>query len=91
LRLHKLDTTAADDPTELPRIDLVFRFWQCDNENQAAVKAHHGASLAKLRSVGWAFTLRKCQFQMKKEYCFASAVASPLPTALAGFFLLYSD
>jgi hypothetical protein len=23
---------------ELPRITVVFRFWQCDNENQAGVK-----------------------------------------------------
>ena len=23
---------------ELPRIAVVFRFWQCDNENQAGVK-----------------------------------------------------
>jgi hypothetical protein len=33
--------TAAGDPMELPRIAVVFRFWQCDNENQAGVKRRY--------------------------------------------------
>jgi hypothetical protein len=41
LEFHKLDTAAAGDPMELPRITVVFRSRQCDNENQAGVKGRY--------------------------------------------------
>ena len=49
-----------------PRIDVVFRVWQCDKEN-------HGwregppltVALPKFRSAGRAFTLRLNQFRTK--------------------------
>src|ERR671936_117368 len=65
--LHKWDTTAAAGSVELPRFAVVFRVRQYDNENQAGREGPHGASLAKFRSVGWAFTLRKGQFRIKKN------------------------
>jgi hypothetical protein len=38
----------------LPRIRLVFRFWECDNENQIGVRARQRALPAKvpLRRLG---------------------------------------
>jgi hypothetical protein len=61
-----------------PRVDVVFRLWQCDKEN-------HGwregppltGSLPKFRSAGRAFTLRQSQFRTKKEYCFSLVAATP--------------
>jgi hypothetical protein len=38
---HKLDTAAGGNPMGLPRIAVVFRVWQCDNENQAGVKGRY--------------------------------------------------
>jgi hypothetical protein len=35
------DTAAAADPMELPRITVVIRSRQCDNENQAGVKGRY--------------------------------------------------
>ncbi len=62
-----------------PRVDVVFRFWQCDKNN-------HGwregppvtVPCQSFRSAGRAFTLRLNQFRTKKEYCFPSGGRQPL-------------
>jgi hypothetical protein len=41
-----------------PRIDLVFRFWQCDKENHGWREGLPLTVSAKFRSRGPAFTLR---------------------------------
>jgi hypothetical protein len=85
LGVGKADIAVAGDPTELPRIQVVFRLWQCDKQN-------HGwpggtatdRLLPKLRSGGPAFTLRQSQLRTKEEYCFALVAASSSITTLAG-------
>jgi len=44
--------------TTSPRIDLVFRFWQCDKENHGWREGLPLTVAAKFRSRGPAFTLR---------------------------------
>ena len=68
-----------------PRVDVVFRLWQCDKENHGWREGPPmNVTLLKFRSVGRAFTLRQSQFRTKKEYCFAEAGASPPLRTLAG-------
>jgi hypothetical protein len=69
---HRLDTSAAGDAAELPRIDVVFCFRQCDNENQAGVKARHGPSprQASICPAGPSPSA-PVSFERKKNYCFA--------------------
>jgi hypothetical protein len=54
-----------------PRIDVVFRLWQCDKENHGW---REGAPVTVLcqsfRSAGRAFTLPEKSLRTKKEYCF---------------------
>ena len=71
---------------ELPRITVVFRFRQCDNENQAGREGPLLTAPAKALICWRPFTLRKSQLSVsnEKEYCFASLVASPHSEALAG-------
>ena len=60
-----------------PRLDIVFRFWQCDKKNHGW---REGPPLTVLcqsfRSAGRAFTLRLNQFRTKKEYSFTLPPAS---------------
>jgi hypothetical protein len=74
----------AGDPTELPRIQVVFSLWQCDKQNHGCPGGATDRLLPKLRSGGPAFTLRQSQFRTKKEYCFALVAASSSLTTLAG-------
>ena len=59
-----------------PRVDVVFRLWQCDKENHGWREGRRDRSLLKFRSAGRAFTLRQSQFRTKKEYCFPLGDAS---------------
>jgi hypothetical protein len=69
----------------LPRVDVVFCFWQCDKENHGWREGQAAdRSLRKFRSAGRAFTLRQNLERKKKEYCFALAAASPTLGTLAG-------
>jgi hypothetical protein len=80
----------AGDPTELPRIQVVFSLWQCDKQNHGCPGGTATDRLPpKLRSGGPAFTLRQSQFRTKKEYCFALVAASSSITTLAGIKRLY--
>jgi hypothetical protein len=67
-----------------PRVDVVFRLWQCDKENHGWREGPPRPFPAKFRSAGRAFTLRQSQFRTKEEYCFPLATASPSPRRLAG-------
>jgi hypothetical protein len=54
-----------------PRVDVVFRLWQCDKQNHGWREGRaDNRSLLKFRSAGQAFTLRQSQLRTKKEYCF---------------------
>jgi hypothetical protein len=59
-----------------PRIDLVFRFGQCDKENHGWREGLPLTVSAKFRSRGPAFTLRQSQFRTKKEYCLCRSAAN---------------
>ena len=51
-----------------PRVDVVFRLWQCDKENHGWREGPPVTVLCQsFRSAGWAFTLRQRQFQRKKN------------------------
>ena len=66
-----------------PRVDLVFRLWQCDKENHGWREGPPQTVLPS--SIGWlAFTLLVSQRRTKKEYCFALLAASPSLRTLAG-------
>src|SRR5260370_37010966 len=67
-----------------PRVDVVFRLWQCDKENHGWREGRRDRSLLKFRSAGRAFTFRQSQFRTKKEYCFPMGDASPSLRTLAG-------
>jgi hypothetical protein len=61
----------------LPRVDVVFRLWQCNKDNHGWREGPPLTVLCQsLRSAGRAFTLRQRQFQTKKEYSFALLAAS---------------
>ena len=54
-----------------PRVDVVFRLWQCDKENHGWREGPPVTVLCQsFRSAGRAFTLRLNQFRTKKEYRF---------------------
>jgi hypothetical protein len=49
-----------------PRVDVVFRLWQCDKENHGWREGPPVTVLSQsLRSAGRAFTLRLNQFRTK--------------------------
>ena len=61
-----------------PRVDVVFRIWECDKENHGWREGPPVTVLCQsFRSAGRAFTLRLYQFRTKREYCFLSRNASP--------------
>jgi hypothetical protein len=86
------DWTPAWQPTEwnYPGSLLSSASVNAITRIRLGVKAHYGASLAKFRPVGWAFTLRNCQFQTKQTIllCFRD---SPYSGTLAGFCPLAED
>jgi hypothetical protein len=68
-----------------PRVDVVFRLWQCDKENHGWCEGPPVTVLCQsFRSAGRAFTLRLSQFRTKKEYSFEPLVARPSLRTLAG-------
>src|SRR5713226_2722333 len=74
-----------------PRVDVVFRLWQCDKEN-------HGWREGPPLTVPWqSFDLlagpspsRQNQLRTKKEYSFAPLAARSSIRTLAGLKRLYS-
>src|ERR1700676_80274 len=61
-----------------PRVNVVFRLWQCDKENHGWREGPPVTVLCQsFRSAGRAFTLRLSQFRTKKEYSFPPPVARP--------------
>jgi hypothetical protein len=66
-----------------PRVDLVFRLWQCDKENH---RWREGSPQTVLpSSIGWlAFTLLVSPCRTKKEYCFLPTSARLQNARLAG-------
>jgi hypothetical protein len=60
-----------------PRVDVVFRLWQCDKENHGWCEGPPRPVPAKVSICCRAFTLRQRQFRTKKEYRFAMLAASP--------------
>jgi hypothetical protein len=73
-----------------PRLDVVFRLWQCDKENHGWREGPPVTVLCQsFRSAGRAFTLRLRQFRTKKEYSFPPLVAKPSLGTLAGLKRLY--
>jgi len=73
-----MDIAAAGGSRGSPRVDVVFRLWQCDKENHGW---REGPPLTvpcpSFDLLAGAFTLRQSQFPTKKEYCFASVAADP--------------
>jgi hypothetical protein len=68
-----------------PRVDVVFRLWQCDKENHGWREGPPVTVLCQsFRSAGRAFTLRQRQFRTKKEYSFTWLIVRPLLRTLAG-------
>jgi hypothetical protein len=63
----------------LPRLDVVFCFWQCDKKNHGWREGPPVTVLCQsFRSDDRAFTLRLNQFRPKKEYNFTFAARQPL-------------
>src|ERR1700681_1004479 len=60
-----------------PRVDVVFRLWQCDKENHGWREGPPRPVPAKVTICCRAFTLRQRQFRTKKEYRSAMLAASP--------------
>jgi hypothetical protein len=75
---------AAGVPMGSPRVDLVFRLWQCDKKNHGWREGPPLTGPCQVSICYRAFTLRYSQFRTKKEYCFTSADASPSIKPLAG-------
>jgi hypothetical protein len=66
----------AGRPTELPRLRLVFRIGQCDNQNHGWCEGP--AADRRLQSfdlLAGPSPSQQSQFQTKKEYCFLIAAA----------------
>ena len=53
-----------------PRVDVVFRLWQCDKENHGWCEGPPRPFPAKFRSAGRAFTFGKVSFKRKKNTAF---------------------
>jgi hypothetical protein len=53
----------------LPRIAVVFRFWQCDNENQAGVKGRSLTAPAKGSDLLAAFHPPQRSVSNEKKNC----------------------
>jgi hypothetical protein len=69
-----------------PRVDIVFRFWQSDNENHDWREGPPRTLL--LSSIGWlAFALPVRQCRTKKEYCFLTTSIRPQTARLAGIYI----
>jgi hypothetical protein len=69
-----------------PRLDVVFRLWQCDKKNHGWREGPPVTVFCQsFRSAGRAFTLRLNQFRTKKEYSFTLLPASLSPRTLAGY------
>ena len=67
-----------------PRVDVVFRLWQCDKENHGWREGPPVTVLCQsFRSAGRAFTLRLNQFRTKTRILLYVVGRSPLGT-LAG-------
>src|SRR5205807_8605176 len=63
---RKLDIAAASGPKGSPRVDVVFRLWQCDKENHGWREGPPVTVLCQsFRSAGRTFTLRLNQFRTK--------------------------
>jgi hypothetical protein len=74
----KPDIASAGVPMELPRLAVVFCFWQCDKKNHGWCEGPPVTGLCQsFRSAGRAFTLRHNQSRTKKEYSFPRLAASP--------------
>jgi hypothetical protein len=75
-----------------PRVGVVFRFRQCDKENQGWREGPAAdRRLPKFRSAGRAFTLRLIQIRTKEEYSVLRPAASPSLRTLAGLKRLHVD
>ena len=59
-----------------PRVDVVYRLWQCDKENHGWCEGPPRPVPAKVSICCRAFTLRQSQFRTKREYRFALGDAS---------------
>jgi hypothetical protein len=80
----------AAGPMGLPRLAVVFWFWQCDKKNHGWREGPPVTVLCQsFRSAGRAFTLRLNQFRTKKEYSFTVPPASLSPQTLAGYRRLF--
>src|SRR5277367_5213877 len=63
-----MDIAAASGPKGSPRVDVVFRLWQCDKENHGWREGPPVTVLCQsFRSAGRAFTLRLNQFRTKRR------------------------
>ena len=68
-----------------PRVDVVFRLWQCDKENHGWREGPPVTVLCQsFDLLAGPSPSRQNQFRTKKEYCFALLAASPSLRTLAG-------
>ena len=75
-----------------PRVNVVFRLWQCDKQNHGWREGPPVTVLCQsFRSAGRAFTLRQSQFRTKEEYSFPPLAARPSLRTLAGLKRLSSQ
>ena len=69
-----------------PRVDVVFRLWQCDKENHGWREGPPVTVLCQsFRSAGRAFTLRLNQFRTKKRIQLCVAGRQPLTQNIGRF------
>ena len=68
---------ASPAGTWSPRIDLVFRFWQCDKENHGWREGLPLTVSAKFRSEAGLHPPGKVIPERKREYCFPTLAATP--------------
>jgi|NGEPerStandDraft_6_1074524.scaffolds.fasta_scaffold286041_1 hypothetical protein len=71
-----------------PRVDIVFRLWQCDKENHGWREGPPQTVLPS--SIRWlAFTLLVSQRRTKKEYCFLPTSARPPNCKISRYISYY--
>ena len=69
-----------------PRVDVVFRLWQCDKENHGWREGPPVTVLCQsFRSAGRAFTLRLNQFRTKKKNTALRCRPQPLTQNIGRF------
>jgi hypothetical protein len=82
----------AGEPTALPRLNVVFRLWQCDKENHGWREGPPLTVACKSSDLlAGPSPSRYHQIQTKKEYRFTPGTATSQLATLAGYFAHPAD